>query len=144
MSNQKENEQKEFIKYNDEKIKLNLIIQCFEKFKDENIIPNCFSNDMNNTNKQIDLDYINKKHKDIGYVFDFMAKPNGCVECKNGFKGRLAIFEFLLINDFVSKQIVQDKTLTQHDKNFFWSFSKHSQELFMQNKIYFNDLVLEF
>lgn len=80
----------------------------------------------------------------FGYVSDFMAKPNGCLECKNGFKGRAAIFELLLINDLASQQIAQNKILINFDQNYFWPFANHAKELFIQNKIYFNDLLMEF
>jgi type II secretory ATPase GspE/PulE/Tfp pilus assembly ATPase PilB-like protein len=80
----------------------------------------------------------------FGHNFDLMAKPNGCIECKNGFRGRVAIFELLLINDFVSQQIVQNKILITTEHNCFWSFSNHATELFLQNKIYLNDLLVEF
>jgi type II secretory ATPase GspE/PulE/Tfp pilus assembly ATPase PilB-like protein len=88
-------------------------------------------------------DKVNMKRL-FGKIFDYLAIPNGCIECKNGFKGRVAIFELLLITDFVSKQIVQNKILIDFDQNYFWPFSKHACELFMQNKIYFNDLLQEF
>jgi type II secretory ATPase GspE/PulE/Tfp pilus assembly ATPase PilB-like protein len=80
----------------------------------------------------------------FGQVFDFMAKPNGCIECKNGFKGRVAVFEFLIINDIVNQQILQNKILMKFDEKYFWPFSIHARDLFKQNKIYLKDLLQEF
>jgi type II secretory ATPase GspE/PulE/Tfp pilus assembly ATPase PilB-like protein len=80
----------------------------------------------------------------VGQVFDSMAKPNGCIECKNGFRGRVAIFELLMIDDHASQQIVQNKILISSQHKYFWSFSNHAKELFLQNKIYLNDLLVEF
>jgi hypothetical protein len=80
----------------------------------------------------------------FGKTHNFKAIPNGCNTCKNGFKGKIAIFELLLINDFASQQIVQNKVFLNFDHNYFWPFSKHAFELFLQNYFFLNDLLQEF
>lgn len=59
--------------------------------------------------KHIDPEYL-AKHFEGGKVPEVVYEPVGCEHCKDGFKGRMAIFEAILINEDLRNIIVKGYT----------------------------------
>ena len=84
--------------------------ECKEEYKFDESLYNSFSQDFDvdaiseilKKNKIVKKSYKNNKEMWLDFKF---AKGRGCSKCRNGYKGRLGVFEVLQINEKIKKLI---------------------------------------